>query len=307
METRHITRRLAIAGSGLGMAVGAAAGLAGGAMLGAAAAAPAPVVLDGRRRFENKVVLVTGGTSGIGRAAAEAFAAEGGKVAFCGRREALGQEVERGIRAAGGEAFYIRADIRREDDVRRFVESAVTRYGGLHVAFNNAGITLQKPLHSYEVAEFDDILSTNLRGVFLAMKYQIPHMMSAGGQIVVTSSTVATTCRESQSAYVASKAALTGLVRAAALDYVKHGIRVNALLPGTTDTELVRGVAGMMAAPDAVWQIGGAQWAKDNIPTIGRMATAREMAAVALDLAAATHPYLTGASIVVDGAMTLRA
>jgi NAD(P)-dependent dehydrogenase (short-subunit alcohol dehydrogenase family) len=290
------------------MAIGAAAGLAGGVALAASGAPPAPVILDGRRRFENKVVVITGATSGIGRAAAEALAREGGKVAFCGRRQELGREVERTIRAAGGEATYIPADVRREADVQRFIEEAVARYGGLHVAFNNAGITLQKPLHEYSADEFDDILNTNLRGVFLAIKYQVPHMMAqGGGQIVVTSSATAVALREDQSAYGASKSALVGLVRGAALDYVKHGIRVNALLPGTTDTALVRGAGGMADAPDAVWAVGAAQWAKNNIPTVGRMAQPHEMAAVALDLASDAHPYMTGATILVDGAMTLRA
>jgi NAD(P)-dependent dehydrogenase (short-subunit alcohol dehydrogenase family) len=135
---------------------------------------PAVSAAPARRRFEGKSVLITGATSGIGRAAALAFAAEGGKVGFCGRRENLGHEVEREIRSRGGEAIYIRADIRRESDVQSFVDQVAKHHAGIDVAFNNAGITLEKPLHEYTSQEWDDVVNTNLRGVFLAMKYDKP-------------------------------------------------------------------------------------------------------------------------------------
>src|SRR5262245_29066008 len=171
----------------LGAAVGLAGGLVGasaGVALGGALPPVAPRRI-GARRFENKVVIITGATSGIGRAAAFAFAAEGGKVGFCGRREQLGRAVEREIRAAGGEATYVRADVLVEEDVRAFVEQVVKTYGRLDIAFDNAGITLEKPLHLYSRDEWDLVLNTNLRGVFLAMKYQIPHLLAAGGGSIV--------------------------------------------------------------------------------------------------------------------------
>src|SRR4029077_16225341 len=111
---------------------------------------PAP----GRRRFEGKVVAITGATSGIGRAAALAFAAEGGKVALCGRRTSLGQEVEHDIKSAGGQAIYVKADVLVEDEVRAFIDQTVHTYGRLDVAFNNAGITVEKPLHDYSAEEW---------------------------------------------------------------------------------------------------------------------------------------------------------
>jgi hypothetical protein len=263
--------------------------------------------IPARQRFQNKVVLITGATSGIGRAAAEQFAAEGGKVAFCGRRENLGHEVETGIRSRGGEATYIRADVRDESQVKAFVDQTVHKYGRLDVAFNNAGITLEKPLHEYSSAEWDDIVNTNLRGNFLAMKYEIPYMLAnGGGNIVVTSSSNAIATTEKKAAYTASKRGLVGLVQAAAQDYVEKGIRINALIPGTTDTALVRRVAHMENVPDLVWEAAASANAKLHIP-MGRMATPQEIAAFALALASDDFPYMTGAQMVIDGGKTAHA
>jgi NAD(P)-dependent dehydrogenase (short-subunit alcohol dehydrogenase family) len=257
-----------------------------------------------RRRFENKVVLITGATSGIGRAAAEQFAAEGAKVTFCGRRMNLGHEVEASIRSRGGEATYIHADVRNESQVKAFVDQALHKYGHLDVAFNNAGITLEKPLHEYTSAEWDDVVNTDLRGVFLSMKYEIPYMLAQGrGNIVVTSSSNAIATTEKRSAYTASKRGLVGLVQSAALDYMDKGIRINALIPGTTDTALVRRVANMENVPDVVWEAAASVWAKSHVP-MKRMATPEVVAAFALALASDDFPYMTGAQMVIDGGKT---
>jgi NAD(P)-dependent dehydrogenase (short-subunit alcohol dehydrogenase family) len=273
------------------------AGCSGSSPLSAAAA-------SARRRFDGRVVLVTGATSGIGRCAAEQFAAEGARVGFCGRRVNLGGEVEAGIRARGGEATYIHADVRDESSLRAFVDEVARKYGRLDVAFNNAGITLEKPLHEYSAAEWDDIQQTNLRGVFLSMKYEIPYMLQNGkGNIVVTSSSNAISTTEKRAAYTASKRGLVGLVQSAALDYVEKGIRINALIPGTTDTALVRRVANMEKVPDPVWEAAASAWAKTHVP-MQRMATPQEVAAFALALASDDFPYMTGAQMVIDGGKT---
>ncbi len=292
-------------------AFGTAAGLLAGLVAGVGFATPpkaAPVPPQpGRRRFEDKVVAITGATSGIGRAAALLFAAEGAKVAFCGRREALGADVERQIKQAGGQALYIKADVLVEDEVKAFIDRTVAAYGRLDVAFNNAGITVEKPLHQYSAEEWDRVLNTNLRGVFLAMKYEIPHMLAAGGgTIVVTSSSNALATQAKRSAYTASKRGLVGLVQSAALDYAPQGIRINTLIPGTTDTEFLRKAAGMENAPEAVWRVGLNQWVKSNVPGLGRLATAEEVAAFALTLASDEHPFMTGAQMVLDGSKTAK-
>lgn len=261
-----------------------------------------------RRRFGGKVVLITGATSGIGRAAALQFASEGAKVGFCGRRENLGHEVEAAIKSRGGQAQYVRADVRSESDVKSFVDQTVEKFGRLDVAFNNAGITLEKPLHEYSSQEWDDVISTNLRGVFLAMKYEIPYMLRfGGGNIVVTSSSNALATTEHRSAYSASKRGLVGLMQSAAFDYAQHGIRINALIPGTTDTELVRRAAGMEHAPDAVWEDMARIWAKSHVPGLQRMATAEEIAAFAVTLASDDLPFMTAAQMVIDGGKTAHA
>jgi NAD(P)-dependent dehydrogenase (short-subunit alcohol dehydrogenase family) len=307
-STKMTTRRWAIGAVATGTAAGLMTGLAGGVVLGQSSNTLPRPPLRGGHRFENKVVLITGATSGIGRAAALAFAAEGAKVAFCGRRENLGRDVEHEIKAAGGEATYIRADVLVEADVSKFVDESVKKYGRLDVAFNNAGITVEKPLHEYTAAEWDAVVNTNLRGVFLAMKYEIPHMLAgSGGNIVVTSSSNAIATTERRTAYSASKRGLIGLVQSAALDYAAHGIRVNALVPGTTDTDLVRRSAGMEHVPDSVWKLAASEWAKSHVPGLGRMATAEEIAAFALVLASDEHPYLTGAALVIDGGKTAHA
>jgi NAD(P)-dependent dehydrogenase (short-subunit alcohol dehydrogenase family) len=302
------SRRRILGSTTLGAAAGLLTGLAAGVTLALPPkAAPVPPQ-PGRRRFDGKVVVITGATSGIGRAAALAFATEGGKVAFCGRRTDLGQEVEHAIKAAGGEALYVKADVLVEDEVRAFIDRAVSAYGRLDVAFNNAGITIEKPLHDYSAEEWDRVNNTNLRGVFLAMKYEIPPMLRAGGgTIVVTSSSNAIATQAKRSAYTASKRALVGLVQAAALDYAQQGIRVNTLIPGTTDTPFLRKAAGMENVPDAVWRVGLNQWVKNNVPGLGRLATAEEVAGLALTLASDDHPFMTGAQIVLDGGKTAKA
>jgi NAD(P)-dependent dehydrogenase (short-subunit alcohol dehydrogenase family) len=257
-----------------------------------------PAVAGERGKFAGKVVLITGATSGIGEATARAFAAAGAKVAFCGRRANLGRDVERSIRAARGEATYIQADVRVPASVQQFVDSAVQRYGRLDIAFNNAGVQISAPLHNVTVEQWDDVLDTNARGVFLAMKYQIPHMLRQGsGHIIVNSSVGAIIGRPDLSTYQATKQAVQALVKSAALEYGEKGIRVNAILPGITDTAMIR----PPGLDDATWRQALVYLGQQNVDGLKKVATPAMIAQGVLAIAADEFGYLTGTSIPVDG------
>ncbi|MFF3554768.1 SDR family NAD(P)-dependent oxidoreductase [Streptomyces tsukubensis] len=276
----------------------AALGVAGAAGATAHAAGPGRGHRTPGGRFRGSSVLITGGTSGIGRATAIAFAAAGANVGFCGRRADLGSRVEREITDAGGEAVYIRADVRSAEQTRDFVDRVAARYGGIDIAFNNAGIGGGGPLHEMTPERWDDILATNARGVFLALKYELPHMLRAGrGVIICTSSSAAEQARPDGAAYTASKRAVQGLVKSAALAYGPQGIRINALLPGTTDTPFVR----PPGIPDADWARYKEAFGPLNVEGLERMAEPGEIARAVLGLASPDFPYMTGASVAVDG------
>jgi len=286
--TEGPSRRAVLGGT---LAAVGLAGLAGGGQASASPQRPG--------RFAGKVVVITGATSGIGREVAIQFAEQGAKVGFCGRREAEGRAVERTIRRAGGDATYMRADVRDPSQVQAFVDGTARKYGRLDIAFNNAGIHLGKPLHETTVAEWDDVHQTNVRGVFLAIKHQIPHM-AAGGVIICTASSQGHHTRPGHSAYAASKRAVHGIVRAAALDYGSKGIRVLSIDPGTTDTRLVR----PPGIPDDAWAQFKQAWGPLNVHGIPRMAEPKEIAATVLAVAAPELTYLTGTEVLVDGGMS---
>lgn len=253
------------------------------------------------RRYEGKVVLISGGTSGIGAATARAFAAEGAKVTFCGRRRHLGQQVQDEIRAAGGETTYIRADVRQPQQVTYFVDRTVRIYGGLDVAVNNAGIQVSGLVEETTVAEWDDQIDTNVRGVFLCMQAEVRQMRRTGGGVIIcTASSGAQMSRPNLSAYSASKRAVQGLIQSAALEYGQHGIRINALAPGMTDTPMVR----PPGVPDPTWTEMLKVLGELNVPGVYRIARPEEMATATLALASDDFSYQTGTTIFVDGGLT---
>jgi NAD(P)-dependent dehydrogenase (short-subunit alcohol dehydrogenase family) len=193
-------------------------------------------------RFRDTVVLITGATSGIGRRTAERFAAEGASVFFCGRREALGAEVEAGIRQVGGEATYLRADVREPEQVQAFVQACVDTYGRLDIAFNNAGIFMTPgELQDIEVDNYLDIMLTNAGGEFFAMKYEIPIMRAQGRGVIVNMASVAAFKGfPNTAAYNASKHAIIGMTKAAAIANAPHNIRVVSISPLAVDTPQLR-------------------------------------------------------------------
>ncbi|GAA0989617.1 hypothetical protein GCM10009555_073860 [Acrocarpospora macrocephala] len=283
---------------GLAAAAAGAAGLAGAVVVppwfASPPTSPAPAAAP-RGRFTGKVVLITGATSGIGEAAAKAFAAEGAKVSFCGRRVEYGERVAREIRAAGGTVRYVRADVREPDQLQRFVDGTVTAFGGLDVAFNNAGITRTGPLHELSLDTWNDVQNTNARGVFLAIKYEAPHMLRAGHGVIIC--TASESRRPGGTAYTASKQAIKGIVDAAAMDYGPKGIRVNAIAPGTTDTALAR----PPGIPDTVWEGFKRAWGPLNVSALQRMATPEEIARAVVSLATDEFGYMAGSTVLVGG------
>ncbi len=193
-------------------------------------------------RFAGKVVLITGATYGIGQTVAEAFAREGAKVAFCGRTVDLGGKVEAGIKAAGGEATYIRADVRDAAQVERFVDEAMRLYGRLDVAYNNAG-AFMPPLEIQDltIEQYRNVVANNLDGVFFAMKYELPIMRRQGGGVIVNMASVSGHRGFAHTPhYSASKHGVVALTKAAAIANGKHNIRVNSLSPLAVDTPMLR-------------------------------------------------------------------
>jgi len=247
-------------------------------------------------QFTGKVVLVTGGNAGIGRAAAIAFAKQGAKVVISGRREKEGREVLHEIKDSDGDAIFVKSDVSKESDVRAMVERTLATFGRLDCAFNNAGIEQAlTPLPDQTEEAYDQIMNTNVKGVWLSLKHEIPAMLRTGGGAIVNNSSVAGLIGFPLApVYVASKHAVTGLTKSVALEYAKQNVRVNAVAPGPIDTRMFRDFA---SSPEVRRTLESAQ-------PMGRVGQPEEIASTVLWLCSDSASFVTGQTFPIDGGYT---
>lgn len=244
--------------------------------------------------LSGKVAIVTGGSSGIGKATAIAFAREGAKVVVASRREKEGQETVKQVQSAGSEGFFIKTDVSKETDVSAMVEKTIATYGHLDYAFNNAGIEqIPTPLVEQTEETFDQVMDINVKGVWLCMKHQIPQMLVSGGGAIVNMSSIAGIIGfPGVPIYIASKHAVLGLTKAIALEYAKEGIRINAVCPGVIETDLFnRGVANNPEVGERLIAMH----------PIGRVGTPEEIAEAVVWLCSDKASFVTGQSLPLDG------
>ena len=244
--------------------------------------------------LDGAVALVTGCAAGIGRAIALEFAAQGANIILGDIDEAGGEETARMVRAAGREAFFLRSDVTRAADVEALVNQGVTRFGRLNYAVNNAGFEgdIMVPVTEYSEATWHKVLAVNLTGVFLCMKQELPHLINSRGAVVNIASVAGLSGGRMGSAYYASKHGVIGLTRAAAMEYAKQGVRVNAIAPGVVETAMTERSLG---------QDERAMARTKATHPLGRFATPEEVARAAVWLCSPAASFITGHALPVDG------
>jgi NAD(P)-dependent dehydrogenase (short-subunit alcohol dehydrogenase family) len=246
-------------------------------------------------KMSRKVAIVTGSSSGIGRTTAIALAKEGIKVVVAARREKEGEETLNLVKESGGDGMFVQTDVSNEDSVIALVESTAKRYGRLDYAFNNAGVVEDPaPFTNKTSTSFDKIMAVNVKGVWLSMKHEIPQMLKndGGGAIVNTSSVYGVIGNPQLPIYVASKHAILGLTKAAALEYAKAGIRINAVAPGAIETEMME---------QSIGNDKQLRQALVAMHPIGRAGKPEEIANAVLWLLSDKASFVTGLTLIVDG------
>jgi NAD(P)-dependent dehydrogenase (short-subunit alcohol dehydrogenase family) len=250
-------------------------------------------------RLAGKVAVITGAGSGIGRAAALLFAAEGALVVVADVSVEAGEETVRQIAAHGGQALFVATDLRDARQVQRMVQEAIAQYGRIDILYNNAGINLHAKVTDTAEDDWDRVMEVNVKSVYLTCRFVIPEMIqNGGGCIINTASAAAIVGLRGLAAYTASKAAVLGLTRNIALDYAAHNIRANALCPGVTATDMTLSI--IESQPDPV----KARERYERGRPLGRMAAPEEIARAALFLASVESSFMTGAPLIVDGGYT---
>ena len=246
--------------------------------------------------FIGKIALVTGGSSGIGRATALAFAAHGASVVVASRRAEESQETVRQIVTAGGRAIFVRTDVAQAAQVEALVARTVAEYGALDFAFNNAGIegTAFVPVQHYKEDEWDAVMDTNVKGVFLSMKYELPHIVARKGAIVNMASVAGLKGSRIGAAYVASKHAVVGMTKAAALEYADKGVRINAVAPAVIHTPM---------AERAFFQDPAIEARVVAMHPMGRIGQPEEVAQAVIWLCSSAASFTTGHTLPIDGGL----
>ena len=246
--------------------------------------------------LSNKVTLITGGGSGIGRSTALLFAAEGAAVVIADLNEAAGREVEQQISAQGGRALFAPADVTRDQDCRRVAELALRNFGAIHVLFNNAGIIRRASVVELSEEDWDRVMNVNVKSMFLLCRQVIPLMaQSRGGSIINMASGWGLSGGPRAAAYCASKGAVVLLTKAMAVDHGPQNIRVNCICPGDTDTAMLRSEAQQLG------EAAGRFLAEAARRPLGRLGRPEEIAQAALYLASDSSSFVTGTALVVDG------
>ena len=248
---------------------------------------------------DQKAAIITGGSSGIGRAAAVALAKQGVKIAIAARRAKEGEETVRLVKEAGSEGIFVKTDVANEDDVRSLVDKTVKTYGRLDYAFNNAGTEETTTSLVDQTSEvFDQIMNVNVKGVWLSMKYEIPEMIRTGGGVIVnTSSGAGVIGIPQQSIYSASKYAVLGMTKSAALEYAKSGIRINAVAPGGVETDMLERVGE-----------DNKQFVETlkSMHPIGRIGDPEEIANAVVWLLSDKASFVLGHTLLLDGGVASR-
>jgi meso-butanediol dehydrogenase / (S,S)-butanediol dehydrogenase / diacetyl reductase len=251
-------------------------------------------------RLAGKSAVITGASTGIGRAAALRFAREGARLVVADLRDDEGESLCRDIEQGGGSAIYVRTDVASRADNERAIERCVERYGAIDILFCNAGITLPKLLPDSSDGEIERLFQVNLFGVLYAARAAIPRMLAQprGGTLLFTASKTGLVAQTDSPVYCASKGAVVMLAKALALDYATRGIRVNALCPGIIETPMLREFADSRPDPEAAWRSYAAA------QPIGRLGTPEECADAALWLVSDEASFITGVALPVDGGFT---